>query len=126
MLHNCNFCDYSTKQKPHLTRHMETKHFYCYKCKIQETNKKALFLHFEKVHNNIFKCDACGEKLRSKFQLKQHRGKNHSENPIYARYNKYVCDICDYIETPQTSRRLWLDVGYKVHNQVNEQQSLSV
>ena len=77
----CSYCDYKTKTKAHLSRHVsihEGIKYPCQLCPYKATGKQNLRAHVKFVHEKIrIQCDQCGYQTQRNDQLVKHINKNH-------------------------------------------------
>ena len=107
----CTYCEYTSKLKYNLNRHINSKHlgiktptikkdkvFLCQECSFKTTHQIHLTNHINEVHNKIkgFKCTLCDYSTYRERALKQH---------IDVVHNKIKTFKCPY------------DCGYKAHSQ---------
>ena len=95
MLHQCNECDSSFKEKKNLIQHMRKRHglkrYKCSFCNDQYDIRKSLSRHEKQKHENeLFKCEQCEYSSPRKDRLRQHIRSQHLENKI-------KCDQCDFV-----------------------------
>ena len=73
-MHSCDQCDYKTKRKYGLKKHIESVHggvwHSCEQCDYKTKWKDDLKTHTESVHG--YSCDQCDYKTKSKDDLKKH------------------------------------------------------
>ena len=95
MLHQCNECDSSFKEKKNLIQHMRKRHglkrYKCSFCNDRFDIRKSLSRHEKQKHENeLFKCEQCEYSSPRKDRLRQHIRSQHLENKI-------KCDQCDFV-----------------------------
>ena len=95
-LYGCEHCSYITKFsrnfRNHLYRHHIAKTLQCQVCSKMFALPKDLKQHMVFHTNQVFPCDVCGKKLRSKFALKVHTDAIHKG--IRNRPKAYLCTLC--------------------------------
>ena len=95
-LYECTICDYATKRKSSLSRHMRQSHetdrsegFKCDDCGKSYTEKFRLANHIEVEHRGKrWICDTCGKSYKSSEALNVHMKVRHTNTA------KYKCSIC--------------------------------
>ena len=93
----CEFCDYKTKRRVHIRRHMR-KHtgerpFKCEKCGDNFSCNSGLTQHTKRMHTDRleFMCNVCGKAFKAGSDLRQHEVR-HNEN----RPKPFSCEICNH------------------------------
>ena len=113
---SCNTCEYKTKIKLNLSKHVRNVHtvnsvkrLECSDCDYVGRNLKlhVINTHGERIH----KCEKCDYVAKSKYRLKDHVDKVHTEKEMFA------CHICDYKTKYKCSLKPHID---NVHLQLNE------
>ena len=94
---NCEFCDYSTKLKSTLGRHLLKAHYSkkarheCLKCTFSCESKSGLKAHMVSHSNNRpFPCHFCDYRAKLKGSLKNHILTVHTADALFK------CELCDY------------------------------
>jgi len=95
----CLFCDYLTKYKQNVLKHMKYQHlklpdpsnFACKKCSYSCTYKSQMQTHVKGVHGRIkdWYCQQCDYSCSAQHTLKSHILQTHSTE------KRYVCELCD-------------------------------
>ena len=108
----CNVCEYQTRYKNRLIRHIrfihniKNKWFKCNLCRFKSKDIRYLIRHkynHNKLNNDLkqykqnihnikyFNCDLCEFKTKYNYNLKQHKRNKHDINVKW-----FNCDLCDY------------------------------
>ena len=79
MVHPCNECDSSFREKKNLQEHMKKRHglkkYKCGYCNDRLDNRTSRTRHEKKKHENaLFKCEQCEYSSPRKDRLRQHMG----------------------------------------------------
>ena len=95
MVHQCNECDSSFREKKNLQQHMRKRHglkrYKCGYCNDQLDNRKSLSRHEKQKHENeLFHCEQCAYSSPRKDRLRQHIRSEHLEKKI-------KCDQCEFV-----------------------------
>ena len=98
MIFTCEKCNYETKEKHNLTRHIKSVHdkikdFKCDKCEYVCSTICSLKSHIKSVHDKIkdFKCDKCEYVCSITSHLKEHI------KAVHDKIKDFKCDKCDFI-----------------------------
>jgi len=94
ILYECEQCEYKTKWKQSLKRHIKTVHegivYKCEQCEYKANWKQNLVSHIKSVHEGIvYKCEQCDYKAKCKKNLQIHIKLVHEGF-------EYKCEQCDY------------------------------
>ena len=95
MVHQCNKCDSSFREKKNLQQHMRKQHglkrYKCSHCNDRFDNRTSVSKHEKQKHGNeLFHCEHCEYSSPRKDRLRQHIRSNHLEKNI-------KCDQCDFV-----------------------------
>ena len=95
MVHQCNECDSSFREKKNLQQHMRKRHglkrYKCGYCNDRFDNQQNVSKHEKQKHENeLFKCEQCAYSSTRKDRLRQHIRSKHLEK-------KMKCDHCDFV-----------------------------
>ena len=95
MVHQCNKCDSSFREKKNLQQHMRKRHglkrYKCSYCNDRFDNRKSLDRHEKQKHENeLFHCEQCEYSSPRKDKLRQHIRFKHMEKNV-------KCDQCDFV-----------------------------
>ena len=95
MVHQCNVCDSSFREKKNLQQHMRKRHglkrYKCGYCNDRFDNRTSLGRHEKQKHKNeLFHCEQCEYSSPRKDRLRQHIRSKHMETNI-------KCDQCDFV-----------------------------
>lgn len=95
--HFCTYCDYRSKKKHGVTRHVRQCHnieaqlpgYQCDKCGKIESEKRRLKAHIEVEHEGKrWICDSCGKQYKSQEALNSHKRVRHSNK------SRFKCSLC--------------------------------
>ena len=95
MVHQCNECHSSFREKKNLQQHMRKRHglkrYKCSYCNDRFVNQQNVSKHEKQKHENeLFKCEQCAYSSTRKNRLRQHIRSKHLEKNI-------KCDQCDFV-----------------------------
>ena len=95
MVHQCNECDSSFREKKNLQQHMRKRHglkkYKCSHCNDRFDNRSSVSKHEKQKHGNeLFHCEHCEYSSPRKDRLRQHIRSKHMEKNI-------KCDQCDFV-----------------------------
>ena len=95
MVHQCNKCDSSFREKKNLQQHMRKRHglkrYKCSYCNDRFDNRMTVSNHEKQKHENeLFHCEQCEYSSPRKDILRQHIRSKHMEKNI-------KCDQCDFV-----------------------------
>ncbi|XP_034722380.1 RE1-silencing transcription factor [Etheostoma cragini] len=91
----CPYCDYSSSQKTHLTRHMRThsgeRPFKCESCNYLAANQHEVTRHARQVHNGPkpLSCPYCEYKTADRSNFKKHV-------ELHLNPRQFLCPLCKY------------------------------
>ena len=94
----CQFCDFSTKEKLNLKKHIEVQHhgimlLKCSECFKSYKSIRNLKLHMDAIHRKVkYKCHICEKEFSYKTALDRHNERLHSD----AVKNLIKCNLCPY------------------------------
>ena len=79
---SCDQCDYKTKRKDNLKKHIDSVHgdvrYSCDQCYYKATKRTHLKTHIDSVHGDVwYSCDQCDYKSKCKCNLKRHKEYGH-------------------------------------------------
>lgn len=103
--YKCDYCEYATKQKSNLKRHIQIIHekenteiFYCKHCDYKTYYKGVLNSHIKRHegHTPGFVCTSCNKGFTSKYNLDEHILKNHPDEIDCITKNIKYCQFCCY------------------------------
>ncbi|KAJ8911292.1 hypothetical protein NQ315_015295, partial [Exocentrus adspersus] len=110
---NCDLCDYKTKQKRYLKRHVMSVHkdpsqlewFKCGLCNYQSLEKinlrRHMLVHKDPSQVEWFKCDSCDYETKWKEALVKHALVHKDPSEV----EWFKCDLCDYKSTQKIRLR---------------------
>jgi uncharacterized C2H2 Zn-finger protein len=95
MVHRCNECDSSFREKKNLKQHMKKQHglkkYKCGYCNDRFDNRMSMSRHEKTKHENeLFKCKQCEYASPTKDKLRHHIRSKHLEKNL-------KCDQCDFV-----------------------------
>jgi KRAB domain-containing zinc finger protein len=96
--HQCNKCEYSSKERGNLIRHIRNIHlnilrFHCDICDFKCNLDANLQRHIKRIHQHgpkEYGCDACDKRFFSKAELKTHT------SIVHLKERHSACNMCDY------------------------------
>jgi len=109
----CNECGATFSRKDSLQNHVKYRHegviYYCDQCSFSTPRGiKSFKLHMNKEHLGLIfaKCDKCGQKFKSRYELRTHMATIHGSGKYFS------CPKCDY---NATTKQLLQEHDMKVH-----------
>ncbi|XP_072035300.1 uncharacterized protein [Amphiura filiformis] len=108
---NCNDCDYATRRRTNLKRHIQSMHSQqeIVECCGTSFHSKAQFrAHVKESHQNGYKCNLCSRSFCRKALLKRHMS-------VHNGIKEFTCKLCNYA----TSHKSNLERHQRVHSRHN-------
>ena len=97
IIHICYYCIISNSRYLILSTIKMANLFECDQCDYKSKSKATLVLHHNSLHENMkHKCDTCGHQFSTKSNLTKHQKSIHQGS-------KFPCDTCDYQATGRGS-----------------------
>ena len=122
MVHQCNECDSSFREKKNLQQHMRKRHglkrYKCSYCNDRFDNRTSLGRHEKQKHGNeLFQCKQCEYSSPRKDRLRQHIRSKHKEKNIRCRTpSKIHWFFSFYIESFKSLVDKEVNIGQKAHD----------
>jgi hypothetical protein len=114
----CDKCEYETKNKHDLKRHIKSIHdkikdFKCNKCEYKCSNNNDLKEHTKRIHDKIKdnKCDKCEYTCLKKSHLKQHI------KYVHDKVKDFTCKTCNYCCTTNSDMNKHIK---QVHDKIKD------
>ena len=103
-MHQCTYCEYSSKQKSNLNKHINGVHrnlkpFKCSQCDYSCSHKSSLNRHISAIHLKLkpFKCSQCDYSCSHKWHLNRHI------SSVHKNIRPFRCNICSSSFTDRRS-----------------------